>query len=99
MPAYAVRPQNWTDSALTPRVRRLCDSRGFARPDGWYAGAGKRPAADRGALVIAASPGADARPKRGSARTEAIIQAARAGYALEEADIVRLFGVQGPRTR
>ena len=28
----------WTDPAITPRVRRFSDSRGFARPDRWYAG-------------------------------------------------------------
>src|SRR6202158_147796 len=32
-PAYAVRPEVWTDSAITPRVRRASDSRGFARPE------------------------------------------------------------------
>ncbi|HEY0799768.1 MAG TPA: 7,8-didemethyl-8-hydroxy-5-deazariboflavin synthase CofG, partial [Steroidobacteraceae bacterium] len=39
-PAYAARPELWTDPAITPRVRRFSDSRGFARPDRWYAGAG-----------------------------------------------------------
>ena len=40
VPAYAARPEIWTDPAITPRVRRLSDSRGFARPDRWYAGSG-----------------------------------------------------------
>src|ERR1039458_5007143 len=40
VPAYAMRPEAWTDPAIAPRVRRLSDSRGFARPDRWYAGAG-----------------------------------------------------------
>ena len=38
-------PKIWTDPAITPRVRRLSDSRGFARPDRWYAGVRRRIAA------------------------------------------------------
>src|ERR1700735_1643218 len=30
-PRYAARPEAWTDSAMTARVRRFSDSRGFAR--------------------------------------------------------------------
>ena len=37
-PAQARQPEVWTDPALTTRVRRLTDSRGFARSDRWYAG-------------------------------------------------------------
>src|SRR6202035_1637416 len=33
-------PEAWTDPSITPRVRRFSDSRGFARPDRWYAGLG-----------------------------------------------------------
>ena len=40
VPAYAAQPEIWTDPAITPRVRRFSDSRGFARPDRWYAGSG-----------------------------------------------------------
>jgi FO synthase len=39
-PSYAVRPEVWTDSSITTRVRRASDSRGFARPDRWFAGSG-----------------------------------------------------------
>jgi FO synthase len=39
-PAYAVRPEVWTDPGITTRVRRASDSRGFARPDRWFAGSG-----------------------------------------------------------
>jgi FO synthase len=39
-PSYAVRPEFWTDSSITTRVRRASDSRGFARPDRWFAGSG-----------------------------------------------------------
>ncbi|MDB6014581.1 MAG: fbiC [Gammaproteobacteria bacterium] len=87
-PAYAARPEIWTDSAITPRVRRASDSRGFARPDRWFAGSG------------AALPAVAERWSMGSGighskKTAAIIAAARAGHALNESDIVRLFSVEG----
>ena len=31
VPAYAAAPERWTDAAMTPRVRRLSDSLGYAR--------------------------------------------------------------------
>jgi FO synthase len=144
VPAYAVRADLWTDTAIAPRVRRMSDSRGFARPDRWYAGAGcALPAAaarwssasgrspgrspDRssgrsagaGAAASVASPHSvapwqmeispqgDASPAGAAAAQRvaaagdgaptigAIIRAAQAGHALDEADIVRLFGVEG----
>jgi FO synthase len=107
IPAYAARPEFWTDPAITPRVRRFSDSRGFARADGWYAGAGcelppiaarwSSVAGTRGLDASATAAQAGARLKRGPASgIRAIIKAARAGHALTEADIARLFGVQGP---
>jgi FO synthase len=106
-PAYAARPGQWTDPAITPHVRRFSDSRGFARPDRWYAGAGCElpPIAARwssaaGTREVDASTAASqtsARMKRGpTVGIRAIIKAACAGHALTEADIVRLFGVEGP---
>jgi FO synthase len=106
IPAYAARPERWTDPAITPHVRRFSDSRGFARPDRWYAGAGCElpPIAARWSST-AGTPQVDASAaavqtgawmKRGStAGIKAIIKAACAGHALTEADIVRLFGVEG----
>ncbi|HEY1899307.1 MAG TPA: 5-amino-6-(D-ribitylamino)uracil--L-tyrosine 4-hydroxyphenyl transferase CofH [Steroidobacteraceae bacterium] len=84
-PRYAAQPEPWTDPALTPRVRRLSDSRGFARPDPWFAGSGRD------------LPPPASLPTRGgtSLRTRALLQAARAGHTLREADIVRLFSVEG----
>lgn len=119
-PAYAVRPEIWTDSAITPRVRRASDSRGFARPDRWFAGSGaqlpavagrwsadseaplpavaeRRSAEEPGNLRVSALAGG-ATAVAGVARskkTAAIIDAARAGHALNETDIVRLFSVEG----
>jgi len=96
-PAYAARPELWTDPIITPHVRRFSDSRGFARPDRWYAGAGCElpPIATRWSSV-ASSAHVDARStRRPAAGIKAIIKAARAGHALTESDIVRLFGVEG----
>ena len=107
VPSYAARPEAWTDPAVTPRVRRWSDGRGFARPDHWHAGAGcELPAVAARWSSTGEGRRADgsARSARGqtllqragcSARTAAIIEAARAGHTLREADIVRLFSVEG----
>jgi FO synthase len=118
VPTYAARPDMWTDPSITPRIRRLTDSRGFARPDNWYAGSsaplpptatgtppdnrageGARLSASDGQRALTPATGARsgvpwARERRTS-RTGAIIAAARAGHELDEADIVRLFSVEG----
>jgi len=103
VPSYAVRAEVWTDPAITPRVRRFSDSRGFARPDRWYAGSGCElpPIAANWSLAAAhrklGSPAraAELLKRGGSDGIKALIKAARAGYALREADIVRLFNVEG----
>jgi FO synthase len=104
VPAFAARPEVWTDPLITPRVRRFSDSRGFARPDRWYSGAGCElpPIAARWSSAAhgrAADCAAPARPGTSSSRAggtiRAIITAARAGHALIEKDIVRLFSVEG----
>jgi FO synthase len=105
VPAYAVRAEAWTDPDMAVRVRRFSDSRGFARPDRWYAGAGCElpPIAASWSLAAAhrapgsASPAQPAAPakRRGSEGIKALLKAARAGHALREADIVRLFNVEG----
>jgi FO synthase len=107
VPTYAVRPEVWTDRLIAPRVRRFSDSRGFARPDHWYAGSGSRlppiaarwsSAADEHRADASISParsGVELTRGGGAPRTRAIIKAACAGHALSEADIVRLFSVEG----
>jgi FO synthase len=102
VPAFAMRPDAWTDLAITPRIRRMSDARGFARPDRWYSGA------DCALPQVAAhwSSAAARVPAKGwkaagaaahgaATRTSAILRAARAGHALTEADIERLFSVEG----
>ncbi len=93
VPAYAAAPERWTDAAMTPRVRRLSDSLGYARPDRWYAGAG-------GDLPVAAprsgdGPAYDDSRRRSSPGIGAILDAARAGRELAETDVARLFAAQG----
>jgi FO synthase len=87
-PAYAVRPEVWTDPGMTTRVRRASDSRGFARPDRWFAGSG------------AELPKIAARWARGTRSPHtpgmaSLIAAARAGHDLSETDITRLFSAEG----
>ena len=84
VPSFATHPERWTDPTLTPRVRRASDGRGFARPDGWYAGSGS---------AVPVTPAGDTRG--GTQGIEALLRAARAGDELQEADVVRLFEVEG----
>ncbi len=98
VPGYAIRPQKWTDPTITPRVLRASDSRGFARPDRWFAGSGSElpPIALRWTHPAARDASRQSGPSRTHrAGTDALIRAARAGHALSEADIVRLFSVEG----
>jgi FO synthase len=100
VPAFAARPAEWTDPGIATRVRRFSDSRGFARPDSWHAGAGGEPPGVVAPLRAAQPPQPLAVPAASPSRRSAtsfstLIGAARAGYALREADIVRLFGAEG----
>ncbi|HTW75287.1 MAG TPA: 5-amino-6-(D-ribitylamino)uracil--L-tyrosine 4-hydroxyphenyl transferase CofH [Steroidobacteraceae bacterium] len=102
VPRYAAQPEDWTHAEVTTRVRRLSDARGFARPDRWFSGAGSElpavaqrwsdashSAARADAVRAAAAPGGC------GTRLAAILRAARRGETLSEADVVRLFGVEG----
>jgi len=86
-PSYAMRPEAWTDPSITTRVRRASDSRGFARPDRWFAGSGAE-------LPKIAARWARGHTTHGS-RIAPLIAAARAGHDLTETDIIRLFSVEG----
>jgi FO synthase len=89
-PAYAREPEQWTDAALTPRVRRMSDANGWARTDRWFAGSGaplpaglRPPGAARGAVMSLAG------------EVAGILARAQAGEELAEAGIARLFAAQG----
>ena len=109
-PSYAVRPEGWTDAGMTSRVRRASDSRGFARPDRWFAGSG----AELPKIATRWAPGTHKKASSGesdppstriaaakiprlphTSRLAPLIAAARAGHDLGEPDIVRLFSVEG----
>ncbi|HEX4023099.1 MAG TPA: 5-amino-6-(D-ribitylamino)uracil--L-tyrosine 4-hydroxyphenyl transferase CofH [Steroidobacteraceae bacterium] len=95
VPSYARDPARWTDPALTPRVRKLSDSRGYARPDYWYAGSGASlPAA--AAVWGVGRTGRTGRTGAGSSRNAVadILAAAEQGEELSEQAIVRLFDAE-----
>ncbi|MGH8205587.1 MAG: 7,8-didemethyl-8-hydroxy-5-deazariboflavin synthase CofG, partial [Steroidobacteraceae bacterium] len=104
VPSYARDPARWTDPGLTPRVRKLCDARGYARPDAWYAGSGTSvpaAAADWVAGTHAAGVhAAGAGPPRAATGLQrgglaGILAAAAQGEQLSEQAIVRLFDAEG----
>src|SRR5581483_878192 len=97
VPAFATRPERWTDPAITTYVRRLTDARGFARQDAWYAGAGSElPQSARRWLQGAELPSSALQAwRRGPSHISKTIAAARRGRALDESDIVRLFSAEG----
>jgi FO synthase len=93
VPAYAVQAERWSGRAIATRLRRLTDGRGFARTDRWFAGAGfPLPELAARWSSLTRSP---ARTNGHGSRITALIRAARAGFALTEDDIVRLFTVDG----
>ncbi len=89
VPQFARTPERWTEAALTTRIRRLGDSRGCAREDGWFAGAGS-------ALPEAASRWrrASERGHRGS-QLGGLLDAAVQGEELDEPQLASLFAVEG----
>ncbi len=89
-PAYAREPKRWVDASLVAAVLRLSDSRGLARPDGWYAGSATT-------LPPAAAGWVKPRPRivRATRETASALAAARAGDELSEGAIAALFAVDG----
>ena len=97
-PSYAIRPEVWTDPGITTRVRRASDSRGFARPDRWFAGSGAELPKIAARWARGTQEKAEDGPLKrgaGNSRITPLIAAARAGHDLTETDIVRLFSVEG----
>ena len=88
-PAYIAQPEQWLDASLRPQVLRACDAEGFARSDGWIAGAGE---------PIPSSPSLGAKGKPGPTVDEQLrdtLARASAGEALAESDVVALFAARG----
>ena len=92
-PSHASRPERWTDPAITVRVRRATDSRGFARPDRWFAGSGAELPPSAALWSTGERSKRPARPE--GSQITAIVTAAHAGQTLGESDIVRLFNATG----
>ncbi len=74
VPSYATQPEQWTHADISTRVRHLSDSRGFARPDRWFSGAGSElpPVAQRWSS-IASGAAATAKPATGTAAATATV--------------------------
>ncbi len=95
VPSFAREPERWTDPQVATRIRRLSDSRGCARSDGWFAGAAASlpsaawqwiaPLGARHARASAQGPG-DLR---------ATLDAATRGQELAEHELTALFDVEG----
>jgi FO synthase len=87
-PAHALDAPRWVDPALSAKVLRSIDSRGRARPDGWYAGSAS-------AVPQAAESALAASPAQASARMRRLLERAARGAALAEADVIALFNAEG----
>ena len=86
-PSYALEVERWVDPALAPAVRRMIDSEGFARMEGWSPG-------------VAADPPTDFTVRAPAIRTDdlvPILDKAAAGQRLETGEIVGLFAARGDR--
>lgn len=83
-PAYAQHYTTWIDEALHKNVLDRVDTDGFPRTDDWSPGEEVSPPA----AVLEAI---NAEPKSVSADVAAIINKARSGSRLDEAEVVRLF--------
>ncbi len=82
-PRYVLEPERWLAPAMRKPVLDHADAEGFARENGWIAGAASKPVAP---ITDRSPPG----PALG-----AILRRARGGQTLEEAEVVRLFAARG----
>lgn len=89
IPTYVRRLETWVAPAMATAIRHLADARGFARGDNWHAGHGDEP--DN--ATVALLNGTSTSPA--SPEIARIIERAEAGEALDEAEIVQLFEVEG----
>jgi FO synthase len=94
-PDYALNPAEWLDAGVKPAVLQLSDADGLARTDAWCAGAQTAPPADDMAPSGPAR-GGNTHGGQASADLAPILERARAGRALSEAEIIELFAARGP---
>jgi FO synthase len=89
VPQFARTPERWAEASMATRIRRLSDSRGCAREDGWFAGAGS-------ALPAAASQWRRASGRaRGRHSVQELLSAAMQGEELGEQQLASLLEVEG----
>ncbi|MEE2891042.1 MAG: 5-amino-6-(D-ribitylamino)uracil--L-tyrosine 4-hydroxyphenyl transferase CofH [Pseudomonadota bacterium] len=89
-PAYARDAERWLDKGLVQRIRDAVDADGFPRTDDWTPGADiDPPATDLDAI------GRPWDTSRVSHDLIAILDRARDGMLLDEAEVVRLFRARG----
>ena len=81
-PRFVQAPERWLAPAMRTAVLRHSDAEGFAREDGWIAGAPSR----RPAWPVHAPQGSE---------LAQILARARDGRGLAEAEVVRLFAARG----
>jgi FO synthase len=85
-PRYVQQPERWLAQEMRPPVLEHADAEGYARENGWIAGAVAKPEA----------AAATARPADlTSGGLKRILHRARDGRRLEESDIARLFAARG----
>ncbi|MGH8317108.1 MAG: 5-amino-6-(D-ribitylamino)uracil--L-tyrosine 4-hydroxyphenyl transferase CofH [Steroidobacteraceae bacterium] len=89
-PPHVREPDRWVDGSLRTAVVRRADSRGRARVDKWYAGAGD-PVPESALEWLAAPAGSAA----ASPDVQRIIDRARRGEDPDEREVVALFNVDG----
>jgi FO synthase len=83
-PAYCRDFRRWHDPAVVPFLLRHLDGEGFARDDSWISGS----------ITFVAPPSFAAPARRRSADLDAILARAQRGEALDEHDMVRMFGAR-----
>ncbi len=87
-PEFAAEPERWLEPALRTPVLRMSDTAGFAREDGWIAGALETLPSAQVARVRGHAP-ALSRP------VAQVLDKAGDGHALTEDEIVTLFSARG----
>ena len=90
VPRHVREASRWLADSQRIAVLRAADADGFARPGGWYAGAGTAPPADD--LALMRRPVAR---QRCSSEVAALVRRARAAVTLHEIEIASLFNVRG----
>jgi FO synthase len=85
-PRFAQEPERWLAPAMRAPVLDRADAEGYAREDGWTAGAGAPPAIPAARSEPALRPGGE---------LQRIVHRARDGQRLDEGEIARLFAARG----